>query len=345
MLFRKSQWQDVAAGRITVAYRRWQKPTVKKGGRLRTPLCVLAIDDVKKLGKSARITQADARAAGFDSPAALKEALADAGASHHLYRIAFHPAGEDERTALRSQVATRDDDVAALGAALARLDGARPRAWTLDALALIDAHPATRAQELLGLFDHGGRSGPEALRAFKNDVRKLKALGLTESLDVGYRLSPRGRAWLERHRPLAPTRAASLPDDVLAALTRAKIVGIRAGAASAHRFVGVWPVVVDRRLFVRSWSRSPGGWWSAFSLEPDGAIHVQLGARGTQRSERELAVRATPVSDEATLNAIDAEYRRKFNTPGALQYVADLCRAPSRATTTELTVRSSARGA
>jgi hypothetical protein len=33
---------------------------------------------------------------------------------------------------------------------------------------------------------------------FKLDVRKLKALGLTESLSVGYRLSPRGAAYLAR---------------------------------------------------------------------------------------------------------------------------------------------------
>jgi hypothetical protein len=329
MLFKMTQLDDVASGKIKVAYRRWTRPTVKKGGTLRTPACILAIDDVTKLPKSARITKADAAAAGFPSVDALKKALSDEG---DLYRVRFHPAGEDERATLRTKIAMDADDVHALDKALAKLDARKP--WTLDTLALIEAHPATLAARLAEKVKR------ETLD-FKNDVRKLKGLGLTESLDVGYRLSPRGLAWLDRARParVRPARdqTTRLPDDVIAALTRGKIMGVRAG--DTHKFVGVWPVVVDGHLYARSWSASDGGWWRAFPKEHTGAVHVSLWTRGTKKQEREVAVRAVAVTDEDVLEAVDAEYRRKYATPGAAQYVKDLCGKKSRATTTEFVPR------
>ncbi|HJU65672.1 MAG TPA: DUF2255 family protein, partial [Gemmatimonadaceae bacterium] len=59
----------------------------------------------------------------------------------------------------------------------------------------------------------------------------------------------------------------------LAALDKGKILGIRAGSAP-HRFIGVWMVVVDDRLFVRSYTLKPDGWYHAFSKEPRGIIQV-----------------------------------------------------------------------
>lgn len=333
MLFKMSQLDDIAAGKITVAYRRWTRPTVKEGGTLRTPACVLAIDEVRKLPQSARITKKDALAAGFASVEALQKALKEEG---DLYRVRFHPAGQDERDSLRARIATDADDVAALERALAKLDNNAPAAWTLDTLALIEAHPATLAATLAD-------KARKAKLAFKEDVRKLKGLGLTESLDVGYRLSPRGAAWLDRVRPSRAKpradEAPRLPDDVIAALTKGKIVGVRAG--DAHRFVAVWPIVVDGRLYVRSWSRTDGGWWRAFtsSATRDGTIHVQLVGRSRMKTEREVRVRAARVTEERVLDAVDAEYRRKYKTPGAQQYVKDLCSAACRATTVELAPR------
>jgi hypothetical protein len=108
-----------------------------------------------------------------------------------LYRVRFHVAGPDPRLALRDQDTLGADDVAALQRRLARLDDRADGAWTTRVLQLIAAHPGVRAGDL------AAELGRERL-AFKADVRRLKALGLTESLEVGYRLSPRGRAWLDR---------------------------------------------------------------------------------------------------------------------------------------------------
>jgi hypothetical protein len=115
-----------------------------------------------------------------------------------------------------------------------------------------------------------------------------------------------------------------LPRSLLAALDKSKIVGIRAG--SEHRFIGVWPVVVDGRLFVRSWTRKPDGWYHAFAEDPRGAIQV---------GSRNVAVRAVRVRTERLKKAVDLAYRTKFNTPGALKYVRGFHRPARRNTTTE----------
>ena len=107
-------------------------------------------------------------------------------------RIAFHLAGEDPRVALRERSELTADDVAELGRRLGRLDGASTHGpWTDAVLRLIAERPGVRAGDLAESL------GRERL-PFKADVRKLKGLGLTESLEVGYRLSPRGRALVAR---------------------------------------------------------------------------------------------------------------------------------------------------
>jgi len=108
-----------------------------------------------------------------------------------IYRIKFHLAGEDPRKALRVK-APGADEIEAIAARLARLDAAsRSGPWTKSALKLIEKWPARRAPELAEMA--GMETAP-----FKRNVRKLKELGLTESLEVGYRLSPRGRAVVKR---------------------------------------------------------------------------------------------------------------------------------------------------
>jgi hypothetical protein len=189
VLFRQGFWAGLADGSVTLAFRRWKRPTVKTGGRLTTPAGVLAIEEVKVIEEGA-ITEADARRSGFVDRAALLDELA--GRQGELYRIAFHRSGDDPRVALREQAALTEDDSAELARRLARLDRASTHGpWTEAVLRLIAERPAVRAGDLAESL------GRERL-AFKADVRKLKALGLTESLDVGYRLSPRGEAWLER---------------------------------------------------------------------------------------------------------------------------------------------------
>ena len=106
---------------------------------------------------------------------------------------------------------------------------------------------------------------------------------------------------------------------------------IRAGAADAgavaHRFIGIWAVVVEGRVFVRSWSLKPRSWYRTFLREPRGAIRV---------AGREIAVRAVRTRSERVKDAVDRAYLEKYNTPGSIKYARDLGRAKSRATTTEL---------
>ena len=122
-----------------------------------------------------------------------------------------------------------------------------------------------------------------------------------------------------------PSGSARLAPAVAAALETGRILGVRVGAA--HRFIGVWPVVVDGRLFIRSWSRSRDGWHAAIRAQR--LATIQVGAR-------KLRVRAIQRRGERLLAAVDAAYRAKYHTPRARAYVRDFCRPACRATTTEL---------
>lgn len=113
---------------------------------------------------------------------------------------------------------------------------------------------------------------------------------------------------------------------VLAALRDGGRLGIRAGSAP-HRFIGIWVVVVEGRVFVRSWSRKPRSWWRTFLEEPRGAI---------QAGGREIEVRAVQTRSERLKDAVSRAYLDKYATPGALKYARDLGRKRSRDTTTEL---------
>lgn len=189
MLFKQHLWRSLADGSVTVAFRRWRRPTVKAGRTLRTPAGVLAVDRVDVI-EPADVTATDAARAGYGSVAAVLGDL-PMGGDRLLYRIEFHHAGEDPRVALREHDDIADDDIALILARLDRLDASSADGpWTRQALRLLANHPAERAADL------AARAGENKPR-FKRRVRRLKELGLTESLDVGYRLSPRGRAMLE----------------------------------------------------------------------------------------------------------------------------------------------------
>ena len=116
---------------------------------------------------------------------------------------------------------------------------------------------------------------------------------------------------------------------VIAALADARIVGVRAG--TAHRFTGVWVVVVDGRVFVRSWSDKPTGWFRAFVREPRGVVQIPSG--------REVRVRAKRVRGERLLDAIDAAYGTKYDTPASQKWVRGFAQAARRATTIEFVPR------
>jgi len=113
---------------------------------------------------------------------------------------------------------------------------------------------------------------------------------------------------------------------VVAAIRDGKILGIRAGTAP-HRIIGIWAVVVEGRVFVRSWSLKPRSWWRTFREDPRGIIEV---------GGRVIPVRAVHTRSERLKDAVDRAYLEKFHTPGSIKFARDLGRARSRATTTEL---------
>ena len=187
MLLRRSTLDGIRAGTITVAFRRWKRPTVRAGGRLRTVIGELAIEAVERV-TDASLTGEAARAAGFADADELRAALE--GREGELYRVRLSYAGQDARIALRERAGISADERADLDEKLRRMDArSADGAWTTRYLQLIERHPARRAPELA--TEMGMQTQP-----FKARVRRLKELGLTESLEVGYRLSPRGRAYL-----------------------------------------------------------------------------------------------------------------------------------------------------
>ena len=180
--------EGIVDGTIDLVFRRQRRATVRAGGTRLTQLGLLAIDAVDVIDEK-DITDADARRAGFGSAADVIASLRPEG---QLYRVQLHYAGEDPRIALRNDAALSDEDVAAIQARLDRLDRASSHGpWTDATLRLIAENPETRAAEL-------AESQGREMLPFKIDVRKLKALGLTESLRPGYRLSPRGEEFLRR---------------------------------------------------------------------------------------------------------------------------------------------------
>ncbi len=112
----------------------------------------------------------------------------------------------------------------------------------------------------------------------------------------------------------------------LAAIDKAQIIGIKAGRGN-HRFIGIWAVVVEGRVFVRSWSLKERSWWRTFLEDPYGAITVD----GT-----EIVVRAVRTRSERLQGLISKAYLAKYKSPGSIKYARDLGRAKSRGTTTEV---------
>jgi hypothetical protein len=192
VLFRRRALELIRAGEVSLAFRRWERPRAKAGGRQRTFVGELAIDSVEPVER-ADITEADARRAGHAGLEALLAEL-DARGQAQIWRIELRWAREDPRRSMRERAELDDAELAGLSGRLERFDRAsRHGPWTRETLELIASRPEVRAAELAASV--GRETQP-----FKRDVRKLKELGLTESLERGYRLSPRGQALIERLR-------------------------------------------------------------------------------------------------------------------------------------------------
>jgi hypothetical protein len=190
MLFEQRFWEPIERGEVTVTFRRWKRRQAVPGHRYRTAGGIIEVDAVDIVVES-DITEADARAGLYPSVEAL---VADLRGTPDLdlFRVRFHTVdGPDPRAVLAATDDLTEEDIEALDRRLARLDTASSHGpWTLATLRLIDRRPAVRAGDLADAL------GRERL-PFKADVRKLKNLGLTTSLEVGYRLSPRGQAYLQ----------------------------------------------------------------------------------------------------------------------------------------------------
>jgi len=198
MLFQTRFHDPIRRGEVTATFRRWRQPQAKVGGHYRLHTGgVIEVTRVEVVEREA-IGAVDVARAGFETFEALFREV-DRFPEGDLYRIDFCYAGEmpDERAILAADAALDDGAREEIEARLAKMDGGGRGAWTLDVLRLIGANEGVRAPDL------AARVGRETLR-FKADVRRLKGLGLTESLEVGYRLSPRGRAFLEAAASGAP---------------------------------------------------------------------------------------------------------------------------------------------
>ena len=188
MLIRRPALEGIRRGEVDLAFRRWKQPRVRPGTRLRTAIGLVEVGTVERVDP-AGVSDAEAVRAGLASADALR-AFLDRHGEGEVFRIELAYAGPDPRVALRERADLDEAELSELTARLERLDRAsRSGPWTREVLELIAARPATLAADLAASL--GRERDP-----FKRDVRKLKELGLTESLEVGYRLSPRGRAYL-----------------------------------------------------------------------------------------------------------------------------------------------------
>jgi len=249
VMIRPAELAAIKAGEIDLAFRRWERPRVVVGTRMRTAMGLLEVTSVDRVG-AAELTSEDARRAGASSREKLVAALA-ARPERPVFRIGLRYAGPDPRVVLRDAIPDAGE-VAEIEKSLDRLDKASSIGpWTRATLDVVDLNPEVRAPDL------AARMGRETAD-FKRDVRKLKELGLTESLDIGYRLSPRGEAVVDadparpRRREPRPTgtrlppigapatgalRAVGLTTlEEVAGLTEAQLAGLH----------GVGPVAVDR---------------------------------------------------------------------------------------------------
>lgn len=188
MLFSASAWPGLADGSITVTFRTWRRPQAKRGGSYRVAGMLLEATEVREVAVGT-LTDADAVAAGELDLATLLRRLKNPPPTATVWRVELRYVGVDDRIERRVDDALSDDDISALRIRLDRLDRSAGTSWTRATLRLIEKYPGVVST---ALARHTGQERP----AFKLNVRKLKEMGLTESLDIGYRLSPRGAALL-----------------------------------------------------------------------------------------------------------------------------------------------------
>lgn len=188
MQFTKDAVPGIIDGTITVTFRGWTRAQARVGGRYRTWGQLIEVDDVRFVD-AVDITDDEARRAGEASAAAVLDRLGDA-ATRPIWRVQFRFVGQDDRIERRNDADIDDERRAAIRARLDRLDrSSKAGPWTTRTLRLIATYPGVVSTALARRLDYDRP-------AFKLNVRKLKELGLTQSLEIGYRLSPLGEAFM-----------------------------------------------------------------------------------------------------------------------------------------------------
>jgi hypothetical protein len=197
LLFQKRFHDGLVNGSVTLTFRRWEKARVKPGGRYRChPIGVLEVDRIERV-RVGDISARDAKSAGFASREELIEYIrsgpsGDVDDATELFRVELHHGGDGDRVEIALDDRLEHEDVELIKTKLARMDAKEP--WTMKTLRLIEKNPRIAASKL------AKKVGRET-QPFKVDVRKLKKLGLTQSFEIGYEISPRGRAYLKAVAP------------------------------------------------------------------------------------------------------------------------------------------------
>lgn len=248
MMIRPAELAAIVRGDVDLAFRRWARARLRVGTRMRTGVGLVEVTSVDVVDPRS-LTEEDARRAGAASLEALLDGLATRP-DDPVFRVGLRHAGRDPREVLRETLPDAEE-VATLRAWLDRLDASSSVGpWTRATLELVGDHPGRRAPELAEILGRDTAS-------FKRDVRKLKERGLTQSLDIGYRLSPRGAAVLDhggpvRRRP-APPGGTPLPRTgapASRALTAAGLTTLESLTEVTERSVGelhgVGPFALDR---------------------------------------------------------------------------------------------------
>jgi len=191
MLFDTRTLNGLAAGTVTTALRRWDVARVQEGSTTRTAVGIVEVTSVDTIDET-DIDETLAHSAGFkDARDATRWVRRKGSGTVHV--LGLRLVGADPRVALREETNLDDDARAEIAEALGRLDAAAREPWTSDLMAAIEAGEGTAAAVLAEQLS-------TTKDQLKRRVRRLKDLGLTESLEVGYRLSPRGLIWLARAR-------------------------------------------------------------------------------------------------------------------------------------------------
>lgn len=193
MLFKGVHLQGIKSGKVTLAFRKWQKTSVKTGSLLHTAVGLLEIGKIEAVHEN-DITDKDALQAGFTDKKQLLQSFTH-NSTGTIFKIAVRYHSADPRIELSGQTALSEKQFEDLKSKLARLDHySKPGDWTEKVLLAIKGNPNLHAIGIAKL------TGFEK-EWLKLNIRKLKNLGLTISHHVGYELSPLGSAYLNKLFP------------------------------------------------------------------------------------------------------------------------------------------------